>query len=75
MSASEVTQIQDFITAFCGPIGSDVKDIREQLCGSQQRDAGMFAGWEQLDGMTVVDTLADILDRLKALETPAAEGR
>ncbi|MFD6398448.1 N-acetylmuramoyl-L-alanine amidase [Nocardia sp. NPDC060249] len=75
MSASEVTQIQDFITAFCGPIGTDVKDIREQLCGSQQRDAGMFAGWDQLDGMTVVDAMADILDRLKALETPAPEGR
>ncbi|WP_278266258.1 N-acetylmuramoyl-L-alanine amidase, partial [Nocardia sp. AG03] len=68
MSASEVTQIQDFITAFCGPIGTDVKDIREQLCGSQQRDVGMYGGWDQLDGMTVVDALADILDRLKALE-------
>ncbi|MFE3545268.1 N-acetylmuramoyl-L-alanine amidase [Nocardia sp. NPDC059177] len=73
MSASEVTQIQDFITAFCGPISTDVKDIREQLCGSQQRDVGMYGGWDQLDGMTVVDALADILDRLKALEaTPPA---
>lgn len=68
MSAAEVTQIQDFITAFCGPIGSDVKDIREQLCGHAQRDTGQFAGWPQLDNHTVVDALADIRARLERLE-------
>ncbi|MFB7720747.1 N-acetylmuramoyl-L-alanine amidase [Nocardia sp. NPDC056100] len=68
MSAVEVTQIQDFITSFCGPISSDVKDIREQLCGKDQRDSGEFAGWPQLGNRTLVDALAEILTRLEKLE-------
>ncbi|MFF0631520.1 N-acetylmuramoyl-L-alanine amidase [Nocardia sp. NPDC004151] len=68
MSAAEVNQIQDFITAFCGPISSDVKDIREQLCGQSQRDAGQYDGWPQLGNRTVVDALADIYTRLQRLE-------
>lgn len=33
----------DFITAFVGPIISDVKDIRQQITGG--RDAGEYPGW------------------------------
>jgi hypothetical protein len=68
MSAAEVKQIQDFVAGFCGPIGSDVKDIREQLAGAGQRDAGQYAGWPQLGGKTVVDALADVLARLDRME-------
>ncbi|WP_232850564.1 peptidoglycan recognition protein family protein [Nocardia acididurans] len=68
MSAAEVKQIQDFITGFCGPIGSDVKDIREQLCGLNERDANQYGGWPQLGGRTVVDALAEVLSRLEKLE-------
>ncbi|MFD7846335.1 N-acetylmuramoyl-L-alanine amidase [Nocardia sp. NPDC059764] len=68
MSAAEVTELKEFITTFCGPIGSDVKDIREQLCGQGQRDAGQYAGWPQLNNRTVVDALADIYARLERLE-------
>lgn len=68
MSAAEVSQIQEFITAFCGPIGADVKDIREQLCGEAQRDTGGFNGWPQLGNRTLVDAVADILTRLEHLE-------
>lgn len=66
MSAAEVKQIQDFIVGFCGPIGSDVKDIRQQITGGRDKDE--YPGWPQLDNKTVVDALADVLKRLKALE-------
>ncbi|WP_083884852.1 peptidoglycan recognition protein family protein [Nocardia thailandica] len=68
MSAAEVNQIREFVTAYCGPIGADVKDIREQLCGKAQRDTGEFAGWPQLGNRTLVDAVADILTRLQRLE-------
>ncbi|MFE3191663.1 N-acetylmuramoyl-L-alanine amidase [Nocardia sp. NPDC059240] len=68
MSASEVAELKAFITAFCGPIGNDIKDIREQLCGRAQRDSGQYAGWPQLDNRTVVDALSDIYTRLQRLE-------
>jgi hypothetical protein len=68
MSAAEVKQIQDFIVGFCGPIGSDVKDIREQLAGEGSRDAGEYDGWPQLDNKTVVDYLAGLGDRITKLE-------
>lgn len=61
MSAAEVADIKDFITKFVGPIGSDVKDIREQLCGEGQRNAGQYKGWKQLGGKTLVDAVADLL--------------
>lgn len=48
VSAAEVKQIQDYVKGFVGPIGSDVKDIREQLCGQGSRDAGEYDGWVQL---------------------------
>jgi GH25 family lysozyme M1 (1,4-beta-N-acetylmuramidase) len=38
-----IKHIEDFIAGFCGPIGSDTKDIREQLTGG--RDAGQYPGW------------------------------
>jgi len=47
---------------------SDVKDIREQLCGMKQRDRGQFGGWPQLGGKTMVDAIADIGKRLDKLE-------
>lgn len=68
MSAAEVKQITDFIAGFCGPIGNDVKDIREQLCGEHQRDGGQYAGWRQLGNRTIVDALAEIRTRLVDLE-------
>ena len=57
-----VARVKDFITAFVGPIGSDVKDVREQLTGG--RDAGEYSGWPQLgydtegNALTVVDAIS-----------------
>lgn len=39
-----IKHVEDFITGFVGPIGSDVKDVREQLTGG--RDAGQYPGWD-----------------------------
>lgn len=56
----------DFIKTFCGPLISDVKDVREQFCGMGSRDAGQYAGWPQLGknelglNQTVVDAVADL---------------
>lgn len=58
VGSSEVKQVQDFVAGFCGPIGSDVKDVREQLTGG--RDAGEYPGWDQLGDRTLVDALAAI---------------
>lgn len=58
VGSSEVKQVQDFVAGFCGPIGSDAKDIRQQLTGG--RDAGQYPGWPQLGGRTMVDALAAI---------------
>lgn len=60
----------DFATfkKYMDAVASDVKDIREQLCGMKQRDAGQFKGWPQLGNLTVVDALADIQSRLTKLE-------
>lgn len=66
MSAAEVQEIKDFVAGFCGPIGSDVKDIRQQLTGG--RDAGQYQGWPQLGGRTVVDAIAELLARTERLE-------
>lgn len=65
MSAAEVQEIKDFIATFCGPIGSDVKDIREQLTGG--RNAGEFPGWEQLGFRTLVDAVAQALKNQVAI--------
>lgn len=63
MSAQDVQNLKDYIDVrITGPIGSDVKDIRQQITGG--RDAGDYRGWPQLgqDGqgrdLTVVDALA-----------------
>ena len=56
----------DFATfkAYMDAVASDTKDIREQFCGENQRDAGEFDGWPQLGGRTVVDALAIIGEHL-----------
>lgn len=46
------------------PVGSDVKDVREQLCGQGSRDAGEYDGWPQLGGRTFVDALALVGEKL-----------
>lgn len=46
LSAAEVKIITDFIAGFCGPIGSDVKDIRQELTGG--RDTGDNPGLASL---------------------------
>ena len=54
-----VQEIKDYIDVrVTDPIGSDVKDIRQQITGG--RDAGEYQGWEQLGDRTVVDALAVI---------------
>lgn len=76
LDMTAVDEIKAFVAAFCGPIGSDVKDLREQLTGG--RDAGDYRGWIQLglnaDGsaMTVVDSLADSRARAAQLEQDVA---
>lgn len=37
------TYYTDFLKGFVGPIGSDVKDVRQQLTGG--RDGGQYPGW------------------------------
>lgn len=60
----DVKTVTEFIADYFGPLGSDVKDVREQLCGARSRDAGQYGGWPQLDDMTLVDALADTRERL-----------
>lgn len=61
MGSSEVKAVQDFVAGFCGPIGVDVKDVREQLAGSGARNTeDGFPGWPQLGGRTAIDALAAI---------------
>jgi hypothetical protein len=62
--------VYECLEVYVGPIGSDVKDIREQLCGAGSRDSGEYAGWPQLgkntsgSDRTAVDALGAILDQL-----------
>ena len=57
-----IRHITDYISGFVGPIGSDTKDVRQQLTGG--RDAGDYRGWPQLGkdsqgrNLTVVDAIA-----------------
>lgn len=60
MSAQEVQEIKDFIVAFCGPIGADVKDNRQQLTGARNDHEG-YPGWPQLGNRTVVDALSQVM--------------
>ncbi len=55
---SAVDDINNFTKGFNAAIGSDVKDVRQQLTGG--RDAGQYPGWKQLGDRTVVDALAAI---------------
>lgn len=61
MSAAEVQDLKKYIDdRITFPIGSDVKDLREQHCGEGARDAGEYTGWTQLGDRTIVDALAVI---------------
>ena len=62
-SSVDAQKVNAFTAAFAGPIGSDVKDTREQVAGLGARDAGQFGGWPQLGGRTVPDAVAAILDK------------
>lgn len=53
--ASEVLKC---LQIFVGPIGSDVKDVRQQLTGG--RDKGEFPGFPQIDNRTIIDAIATI---------------
>ena len=68
-----IKHITDYISGFVGPIGSDTKDVRQQLTGG--RDAGDYRGWPQLgkDGqgrdLTVTDAIAAIRHQLVQIQT------
>lgn len=36
----------DYVKGFNGPIGLDVKDIREQICGEGSRNHKQYTGWD-----------------------------
>ncbi|WP_082080516.1 hypothetical protein [Williamsia herbipolensis] len=55
---SDVDLVNQYTAKFDGPIGSDVKDIRQQLTGG--RDQGQYPGWPQLGNRSVTDALAAI---------------
>lgn len=50
--------VATYVSTFNGPIGSDVKDIRQQLAGG--RDRGQYPGWDQLGDRTAVDGIAAV---------------
>lgn len=50
--------IYECLEVYVGPIGSDVKDSRQQLTGG--RDKGDYRGHPQLDNRTLVDAVAKI---------------
>lgn len=62
ITVSEADRIINFIKGYVGPIGSDVKDVRQQITGG--RDAGEYPGWPQLgknskgENLTLVDAVA-----------------
>lgn len=63
LSMSAVQELKDYLDVrVTGPIGSDVKDVRQQLTGG--RDAGEYPGYAQIDNRTVVDALAVIGEKL-----------
>lgn len=71
LTVSEADRIINFIKGFVAPIGSDVKDVRQQLTGG--RDAGEFGGWPQLGqnsegaNLTLVDAVAALRRDLDTL--------
>ncbi|AXQ62853.1 lysin A, L-Ala-D-Glu peptidase domain [Gordonia phage Angelique] len=62
-AALDAAKVNAFTQAFMGPIGSDAKDNREQLCGFGSRDRGEFDGWGQLGDRTFTDGLAAVLEK------------
>ncbi|MEX3562188.1 GH25 family lysozyme [Corynebacterium phoceense] len=68
-----IRHITDYISGFVGPIGSDTKDVRQQLTGG--RDAGDYRGWPQLGkdeqgrDLTVTDAIAAIRHQLVQIQT------
>ena len=51
-------EVYNCLKVYVGPIGSDVKDVRQQLTGG--RDKGEYPGFGQIDNRTFVDALAKI---------------
>lgn len=72
LPVSAADKIIKFIKDFVGPIGSDAKDIRQQLTGG--RDRGEYPGWAQLGkdakgkNLTLVDALAATRQDLARVE-------
>lgn len=78
LDMSAVQEIKDYIDVrLTGPVGSDVKDIRQQLTGG--RDAGDYRGWPQLGqdaqgrDLTVVDALAALRHQVADLAAEVAK--
>lgn len=63
-SAIDAARVNAFTAAFMAPVGSDVKDEREQLCGAGSRDAGEYDGWGQLGRRTFTDGIGAVLDKV-----------
>ncbi|WP_182359742.1 hypothetical protein [Tomitella gaofuii] len=57
--------VDRYKAAFMSAVGSDVKDVREQLYGEDARDEGEYTGWPQLGGRTVTDGVAAVLTALR----------
>lgn len=80
-----IKHVEDFVKGFVGPIGSDVKDIREQVTGG--RNAGEYGGWsmktvlanarkKNFKGLTMMEIQAILLvgtDEDRAAARAAAE--
>lgn len=69
---ADIQELKDYIDLrLTGPVGSDVKDIRQQLTGG--RDAGEYPGWAQLgqntagQDLTLVDAVAALRQQVTAI--------
>lgn len=51
-------EVYNCLKVYVGPIGSDVKDVRQQLTGG--RDKGEYPGFPQIDNRAVPDAIAAI---------------
>lgn len=54
--------LADFIKGFVGPVGSDVKDVRQQITGG--RDAREYPGWPQSGNRTLLDLVAATAEKV-----------
>lgn len=68
---------QTFFRGYMDPVGSDVKDVREQLTGGRDRFdkpdgtvdvAKSYPGWPQLGDRTLVDAFAFLLGEVAAIK-------